>query len=404
MNPALPGGAPSDAGGEALDAWLVSGRLSYAGVPYKDLQQGTEPGPNPDQLRVNVHLLTTELALTAPWQTKFSVQLPTGRLATSTVASSRTDTDIGDAELRVQQMLPAWNSLRLGLTAGVVLATGPYVPKSGAANLPPEASYLTLGRGVTWAIAEAQLSTSLSEKASVYGELAGRTPLQSTEDDFEWGSEVRGVIGGRWQLPHGFSALAIAEWQWRGSATEPDPFVGGRIESANAGGHWLTAMPTVGYQISSALSVLGGARVLAYSDVRGNQLVPSVGGFLSLSGRYSFAKEIARSPKDPGASSSSPPAPTPVLGKITIVDYWATWCAPCKKIDVLLGKAKPSWPDVVIKKVDASAYPDSSVLLPEGANGLPVIEIYGEDGERRHLLMGPEALNVVDIVNALRRH
>jgi len=344
--------------------------------------------------------VTTELAVTAPWQTKLSVQLPGGRLATSTVTESRTDSDLGDAELRLRQSLPTWKSIRIDVGGGVVLATGPYVPKSGAANLPPEASFLTLGRGVTWALGEVQVSTSLSETVSVYGEFAARTPLSKTEDDFEWGNELRGVVGGRLQLPYELSALGIAEWQWRGKATEPDPFVGGRIESANAGGHWVTLMPALGYEISNALSVLGGARVLAYSDVRGNQLVPSIGGFLSLSGRWSFGGPSKARAAEPIEGSSEPPSA--VLGKITIVDYWATWCSPCKDIDALLEEAKADWNDVVIKKVDASAYPDETITLPAGASGLPVIEIYDKAGKSKHVLLGPDALNVVDIVNAMR--
>ena len=382
------------------DAWLVSGRLSYAGIPYNNLQQGTEQGPNPNKLRVNVHLATAELALTAPWQTKLSLQLPAGRLATSTVTESRTDTDLGDAELRLRQSLPTFKSIRIDVGAGVVLATGPYVPKSGAANLPPEASFLTLGRGVTWAIAEMQLSTSLSDTISAYGEVAARVPLGTTEDDFDWGNEMRGVVGGQVALPYGLSALGIAEWQWRGSATEPDPFAGGRVESANAGGHWLTIMPAVGYKLTKALSILGGARVLAYSDVRGNQLVPSVGGFLSMSGRFSFGAPTKVS--TPEAKTASFESPEPVLGKITIVDYWATWCAPCKDIDALLEQAKGGWPDVVIKKVDASAYPDSAITLPAGASGLPVVEIFDAAGRSQYILLGPDALKVVDIVNAMR--
>ncbi len=398
MNPALPGGAPGDTQGGSDGSWLVSGRLSYAGVPYKSLQQGTKEAPNPDELQVNVHLITAELAVTAPWQTKLSVQLPTGRLATSTLAESRTDTDIGDAELRIRQSLPRFSSLRLDIGAGLVLPTGPYIAKSGAANLPPEASFLTLGRGVTWAIGELQLSTSVTKNISAYGEIAARAPLGRAEDDFDWGSEVRGLIGGQARLPHGIAALAIAEWQWRGTASEPDPFAGGRLESANAGGNWFTLMPGLGYDLSKNISIVGGARVLVYSDVNGNQLVPSLGGFLSLTGRWSPKPANRQSPPKEATS-----VPEPVIGSITIIDYWATWCAPCKDIDALLSAAAGEWgDDVVIHKVDASASPDESVTLPAEATGLPVVEIYDATGTRTEILLGPDALRVVNIVNRMR--
>ena len=65
-------------------------------------------------------------------------------------------------------------------------------------------------------------------------------------------------------------------------------------------------------------------------------------------------------------------------------------------------EAKAEWNDVVIKKVDASAYPDKTITLPTGASGLPAIEIYDETGTSTHILLGPDALSVVDIVNAMR--
>jgi thiol-disulfide isomerase/thioredoxin len=87
---------------------------------------------------------------------------------------------------------------------------------------------------------------------------------------------------------------------------------------------------------------------------------------------------------------------------ITIIDYWATWCSPCKTIKAELDKAAPGWPDVEIVKVDASGWPDTGPALPDGVEGLPVIEIYGPEGERLHLLTGRQALKVVTFVNKLR--
>lgn len=378
--------------------------MSYAGIPYSDMQQGTSSAANPDQLKVNVHLSTLQLRASAPSNTEFSVQLPAGRLSTSTLQTERTDTNIGDLELRVKQVLPWLKKPRLELGVGLALPTGPYVEKSGAANLPPEASFLTLGRGVSWGILELQASVPISEKVSSYVQLSARHPMSNTEDEFSWGDEARAVVGGQFRLPYNLSALGIAEMQWRGGATEPDPFAGTRVESANAGGIWWTLTPALSYRPTSGVSILGGLRVPLHADVHGNQLIPGIGGFVAVS--LSWAKEKTSNTKAELATEKTPEKPfvpeKPTLGQITIVDYWATWCAPCETITKLLDEAEPTWTNVDIKKVDATGWPDNGVELPEGAEGLPAIELFDAEGKRTHLLIGPDALKVVDIVNAMR--
>jgi thiol-disulfide isomerase/thioredoxin len=274
------------------------------------------------------------------------------------------------------------------------------VAKSGAVNLPPEASFLTLGRGVTWGVVEAQVSLPLSKKLSTYAQFSARSPFSRTEDDFEWGDEARAVVGGQRQLPYGLAALAIAELQWRGRASEPDPFTGGRVESANAGGTWWTLTPALSYRASELFSILGGLRVPLRSDVHGNQLVPGVGGFLALSSSWS-KKRGKPLPEKLDLGTVAFVAPKPVLGSITIVDYWATWCAPCKEIDAALKNAEPKWNKVEILRVDSTGWPDDGVVLPGQAKGLPVIEIYNAKGVRTHLLTGNDALKVVEIVDTL---
>lgn len=363
------------------------------------MQQGTKAAPNPDELSVDVHLMTAGLRLSLPSQTQLSLQLPAGRLRTQSLQGSRTDSNIGDVELGVTQALPWLKTPRFRVGLGLVAPTGPYVAKSGAANLPPEASFLTLGRGVYWAVAELGASMPIGPNASAYLQVTGRSPLGETEDDFKWGAEARSVLGGQYQLPYGLAALAIAELQWRGRASEPDPFAGTRVESANAGGVWATLTPAISYSFIKSTSLLAGLRVPVHTDVHGNQLVPSIGGFVSLASSWSSAASTSPSQK-PALPAFVAPRPTP--GRITIIDYWATWCAPCKVIDAALEEASPTWDDVEIVRVNASGWPDDGVQLPDGVDGLPAIEIYDAQGQRKHLLLGTDALDVVNIINAMR--
>jgi thiol-disulfide isomerase/thioredoxin len=375
------------------DRWSASARAAYTYVPYGRLQQGTRMAPNPSELEIDVHLGTLQLQAAAPTGTALDLQLPFGSLSTRTIDERRTDAGLGDLELRVRQSAGRWvRQPQLALALGAVLPTGPYVARSGAANLTPEASYLTLGRGTAWWIAELDARLPVHERASVFGQISARGPLARTSDGFAWGTEARGVAGARAAAIPGRLAFVVAsDLQWRGGASEPDPFSGGRLATVNAGSLQWSVSPAAVVELGGGMSASIGARIPLWSDVRGNQLVPQTGGFAAVS----YAHRLA--PRRSAARYAAPP------GGITVVDYWATWCAPCVEISRRLDEAARRWPDVRIVSVDASRWPaDDAPPLPRGAGGLPVIELLDETGARLALLVGPDALRVVERVDALR--
>lgn len=401
MSPALPGGASAGEADPDEGQWSAGARAGYTYVPYGRLQQGTRMAPNPSGLGVDVHLGTLQLQAAAPTGTAIDLQLPFGALATRTIAERRTDAGIGDLELRIRQSAGRWlPGPRLALAAGVVLPTGPYAARSGAANVAPEASYLTLGRGTAWWIAEADAYGAVHRRAAVFGQLSARGPLAHTSDGFAWGPEVRATVGGRVAAIAGRLAFVVAsDFQWRGGATEPDPFAGGRIETASAGGLLWSVSPAAVVELGGGVSATVGARIPLHQDVTGNQLVPGVGGFAAVA----YAPRLASRPASRGEPRKSPAPYVPARGRITVVDYWAPWCMPCEEISRLLEAAAPRWPDVRIVRIDATDWPgDGAPSLPRGVEGLPAIEIFDENGARQALLVGPDALRVVEHVDALR--
>lgn len=385
-------GASAEGEAEESALWAASSRLGYSYTPYGRLQLGMDEAENPTGLGVDVHLGTVQAQVGSPLGLAAELQLPFGALASRGSGQSRTDRGVGDLELRLRQSLRALVRAPVRVALGLALPTGDYVARSGAANLAPEASYLTLGRGTLWWLGELEATLALGARAALWTQLAGRGPLGRTDDGFAWGREARAVVGGRLRTPWPrLAVLLSSELQWRGGASEPDPFAGGRTASANAGGwHW-SASPALAVSLGDGMALSAGLRVPVLADVTGRQLVPQVGGFLGLA--YSYAAGPRR--------AAPPPPPPPARGVITVVDYWAAWCQPCHEVSRLLDAASVRWPDVVIRKVDATE-PGALVRLPvEARGGLPVVEVYAPGGQRR-VLLGPEALRVVEIVEALR--
>lgn len=73
----------------------------------------------------------------------------------------------------------------------------------------------------------------------------------------------------------------------------------------------------------------------------------------------------------------------PVPGKLTIFDFWATWCEPCKVLEPALVEMARAHPEIVaIRRIDAADW-DSAVvaqhLTPKGA-GLPHLKIFDPAG------------------------
>jgi thiol-disulfide isomerase/thioredoxin len=385
VNPSLPGGAsaveiePGD--------WSAGARLGYAFVPYGRLQQGMREAANPSGLGIDVHLATLQLVVAAPTNTSLDLQLPAGTLITTTVDEQRSDSGLGDLEVRVRQAF-ARAPFTFAGALGIVAPTGPYVARSGEVNLAPEASYLTLGRGIAWWLVDLDASLRI-DRTTLAAQVAARGPVSRTSDEFAWGPELRVALTGRYTVTRRVSALATGELQWRGGASEPDPFSDGRLDAANAGGWAISLMPAASVLVGGGVQVVAGARIPLVNDVTGNQLVPQLGGFVSVS----YTQPLVRPRRQRFA---------PTAGTITVVDYTATWCAPCADIARALAAAAPRWPDVRIVTIDASGWPGDGPALPPGATGLPAVEVFDTTGTRRMLLLGKDALRVVDEVDALR--
>jgi thiol-disulfide isomerase/thioredoxin len=73
---------------------------------------------------------------------------------------------------------------------------------------------------------------------------------------------------------------------------------------------------------------------------------------------------------------------TPVAGKLTIFDFWAEWCAPCKELEPALVDIARANPNVAIRRVEVPDWdsPVAAQHLTRGGYSLPHLKAYDEKG------------------------
>ena len=66
------------------------------------------------------------------------------------------------------------------------------------------------------------------------------------------------------------------------------------------------------------------------------------------------------------------------LNGLTLVDFWATWCGPCRMLSPIVEELAAETPDVVFAKVDVDQNPELAIGL--GINSVPTLMLF-KDGK-----------------------
>ena len=80
-----------------------------------------------------------------------------------------------------------------------------------------------------------------------------------------------------------------------------------------------------------------------------------------------------------------------------LVDFYATWCPPCKMLGASIESVASRYPNVTFLKVDTDKFQD----LARGIRSIPVVRLY-KNGQQ--VYSKPGGMNANDLATLLRKH
>jgi thiol-disulfide isomerase/thioredoxin len=81
------------------------------------------------------------------------------------------------------------------------------------------------------------------------------------------------------------------------------------------------------------------------------------------------------------------------LGNVTIVDFYADWCGPCKVVDPTIKQLAQSDPEIAVRKIDIVNW-SSAVAKQYHVSVLPRVEVYGRKGQLVGTVSGADPAQV----------
>lgn len=111
------------------------------------------------------------------------------------------------------------------------------------------------------------------------------------------------------------------------------------------------------------------------------------------SASVSTTASVQASVKDASVSTETPATDT----KLTVIDFYATWCGPCKEMAPIVEKMKAKYPDVEFKKIDIDQ--EQEMAMQYQIDAVPTFVFKTEKGEER--LVGSCSEAVFD--NAIKK-
>lgn len=82
-------------------------------------------------------------------------------------------------------------------------------------------------------------------------------------------------------------------------------------------------------------------------------------------------------------------------GKLMMVDFWASWCGPCRMLGPVIEQLDNQYPDVVVGKVNVDD--EQELAMRYGVMSIPTVIFFkdGKEIDRKVGVMPPEAFTQV---------
>lgn len=115
-------------------------------------------------------------------------------------------------------------------------------------------------------------------------------------------------------------------------------------------------------------------------------------------------KTLAAAPKKAPAAAPAPAKPkhryvdllTP--GSISVVDFYADWCGPCRYLAPILSEIERKNPDAVFTRINIQDW-GSEVVRKYGITAVPTVMVFDANGN----IVGPPTSNPTQIANSIER-
>lgn len=341
---------------------------------------------------------------------------------------------LGDIDLGVRYELAAlWGAggyaPSVTLRLGVGLPTGTHGSARTTVGTVDIENQLRVGTGAFGASGEIRWTQFLAPEVAFAVSARARGSLSPDADGGWPGAQAAAGVDGLF-FPIEWLLLRVGlEYQHVGVFVEADHGV-----LLNSGGHWVRADALALFRVGDVLSLGAGARVPVYTSVNGTQLAEEWGVTavvaLSLGGggdededdhdhdhhgdehdhghgdahehgaghgdepdhdHGAHAEEPAGDVRDVAEGGASFVLPDDVIapGRVTVLDFWATWCHPCAHVDELLRDLAAEHPELAVRRAEA---PDANCALVRDHLAddarLPQVWIFDAQGRRTDRLVG----------------